>query len=769
MKLLVFILSLAIINIPVCLSQGKKVLQISSYTVDDGLSHRVISNIIQDSKGYIWMATWNGLCRYDASRFETWNMLPNGSTIGRLLRIAETEDGHIYCHNYNDSVYIFDPVTCRFMQCTGAEQLISYPPNPYLLQVEQGGLLIIHRDSGERYFLPVKSNKRLKNTLHASFFDRQGNFWVNFDDVLYKLSFSPEFYTYRTHIKTENSLLFGDEIRAIACSAKSGRLWIGAKSGDIYVYSKEGDFEGYLSKNGSVTQVPVHFGANAYVIKEDRSGRIWIGTKGDGLYSLVPEGDKKYTVSHYTQKSHGLADDRIYSLFFDDLDRLWIGTFGNGFSIVSVRGNSVNLLKNGLSGQRIRCIGPFEAGLICASTNGLYLVDSSGRVLQKIGNSDFTFVHKSNRGDIYVSTIGAGIFRLCSESGHWQLIPVRLGNVSYDVVLSIAEELSGNIWFVSDNSLVRLFTDGNIQTFNQDFFGKNITFSEGIPMLKDNKLFLGTADGFIEMSLESSEKFLPPLYWRYIQVEDSLIVPTDSLLTVRLGEHVRISPVALDYRPGTIRYSYRLDADTVWRDLDYGKVIELDNLSEGSHVLTVRSTDSYGMWMNNDRAFIIDVRSSFYKGVVWFIVIGLLVVVSIFLFYNRLPFVSRNSLPDISPSLPKVDFSPDEQFLEAAKLFVESNMDKPELSVGDFAAYMGMSRTILYNRMKDLLDKTPANFIKEMRIKRAVQLLKLNIYTVSEIADMTGFNDAKYFSKVFKREIGVSPMSYVDEQERTKN
>ena len=80
-----------------------------------------------------------------------------------------------------------------------------------------------------------------------------------------------------------------------------------------------------------------------------------------------------------------------------------------------------------------------------------------------------------------------------------------------------------------------------------------------------------------------------------------------------------------------------------------------------------------------------------------------------------------------------------------------------------------MSRTILYNRMKDLLDKTPANFIKEMRIKRAVQLLKLNIYTVSEIADMTGFNDAKYFSKVFKREIGVSPMSYVDEQVRTKN
>ena len=58
------------------------------------------------------------------------------------------------------------------------------------------------------------------------------------------------------------------------------------------------------------------------------------------------------------------------------------------------------------------------------------------------------------------------------RTGHWQLIPVRLGNVSYDVVLSIAEELSGNIWFVSDNSLVRLFADGNIQTFNQDFSGK---------------------------------------------------------------------------------------------------------------------------------------------------------------------------------------------------------------------------------------------------------------------------------------------------------
>lgn len=328
------------------------------------------------------------------------------------------------------------------------------------------------------------------------------------------------------------------------------------------------------------------------------------------------------------------------------------------------------------------------------------------------------------------------------------LVPVKLGDVSYDAVLSITEEPSGNLWFVSDNNLVRLFPDGNVQIFGQDFFGRNVPFSEGTPVIKDKVLFLGTADGYVEISLESPTAFVPLLYWRSIQVEDSLFLQTDSVLPVFSGERIKISPVALDYRPGNIRYSYCLDPDAVWRNIEDSGIVELSNLPRGRHILKVRSTDSYGIWVNNDRALIIDVKPFRYW---WLWLIGIFFIISVgILLYRRIFTSSGNFFFDVSPSLSDVN-SPDGQFLETAKSFVESSIDKPELSVDDFAAYMGMSRTILYNRMKELLDKTPASFTKEMRIKRAVQLLELKSYTVSEIAYMTGFNDAKYFSKVFKR------------------
>lgn len=54
------------------------------YTTADGLSHRVVRDILQDRKGYLWMATWNGLCQYDGCEFSTYNKLDDGQLIGRL-------------------------------------------------------------------------------------------------------------------------------------------------------------------------------------------------------------------------------------------------------------------------------------------------------------------------------------------------------------------------------------------------------------------------------------------------------------------------------------------------------------------------------------------------------------------------------------------------------------------------------------------------------------------------------------------------------------
>ena len=73
-----------------------------------------------------------------------------------------------------------------------------------------------------------------------------------------------------------------------------------------------------------------------------------------------------------------------------------------------------------------------------------------------------------------------------------------------------------------------------------------------------------------------------------------------------------------------------------------------------------------------------------------------------------------------------------------------------------------MSRATLYNKVFNLSGKTPVEFIRSVRLKRAVQLLLTKQFTIAETAYEVGFNDAKYFSKVFKEEFLMTPSEYLD-------
>lgn len=113
----------------------------------------------------------------------------------------------------------------------------------------------------------------------------------------------------------------------------------------------------------------------------------------------------------------------------------------------------------------------------------------------------------------------------------------------------------------------------------------------------------------------------------------------------------------------------------------------------------------------------------------------------------------------LTPSQPVVA-SQDELFMQQAMEFMEAQMDNAELTIDDFAVQLGVSRTILYRKMKSIVGVSPVDFIREIRIKRAVQLLDSGEYNISQIAYQTGFSDPKYFSKCFKKQTGMNPTEY---------
>lgn len=98
--------------------------------------------------------------------------------------------------------------------------------------------------------------------------------------------------------------------------------------------------------------------------------------------------------------------------------------------------------------------------------------------------------------------------------------------------------------------------------------------------------------------------------------------------------------------------------------------------------------------------------------------------------------------------------------------YVTENMGNPDLKIDDIAEAMGMSRSVLYAKIKQSVSMTPIDFVRHIRIIRASELLQQTDDTLASISFEVGFSDPKYFSKVFKKEMGIVPSEY---RERTKH
>ena len=104
--------------------------------------------------------------------------------------------------------------------------------------------------------------------------------------------------------------------------------------------------------------------------------------------------------------------------------------------------------------------------------------------------------------------------------------------------------------------------------------------------------------------------------------------------------------------------------------------------------------------------------------------------------------------------------SMDEALLSKAMENIEKNMDNNEYDVEEFVYDMAVGRTILYQKIKDITGMSIKEFIMDIRLKRAAQLLKDSDLTISEISDRTGFANPKYFSVCFKRRFDISPSDF---------
>jgi transcriptional regulator GlxA family with amidase domain len=123
------------------------------------------------------------------------------------------------------------------------------------------------------------------------------------------------------------------------------------------------------------------------------------------------------------------------------------------------------------------------------------------------------------------------------------------------------------------------------------------------------------------------------------------------------------------------------------------------------------------------------------------------------------------SINTISTSKPLELLSVDEKMLAEVAQVVETNMANPDLNVNFVCKKTGISTKQLYRKIKQYLGITPVEFIRQIRLRKAAQLLEQKKFTVSEVMYMVGFSSPGYFSKCFATQFGCTPRNFLERPE----
>lgn len=107
----------------------------------------------------------------------------------------------------------------------------------------------------------------------------------------------------------------------------------------------------------------------------------------------------------------------------------------------------------------------------------------------------------------------------------------------------------------------------------------------------------------------------------------------------------------------------------------------------------------------------------------------------------------------------------DEAFMQKLLGYIDQHLADEDFGVSELASMIGMSKPVLYKKIRQLTNLSVNDFVKSIRLKKAMELFKQNRFTIYEVAYQVGFNDPKYFSREFKKQFGKGPKAFMNAEE----
>ena len=280
-----------------------------TYTVSDGLVNNSVRKVFQDSKGFLWIATWEGLSKYDGNRFTNFTE-SNGLSHNLVNDVGETKDGDIYVAMNNGSVdvitrdevkqkNILQNVIINKLLPTANGNLMALTDSSGIIEIEGKKINRISEPNSTSFYSLVALNDSLiaaaTDTIPIHILNRQFHVWAASKK--------------RLDQATANCV-FKD---------LQNRLWLGTTKG-LKLVAVNAKRQITFSNLPAPFNTPVISQSNVTSIFQQKNGSYWIGTE-QGLINISPDG-------HLIQliEKDGLPSRSVSYIFNDRENNLWIGT-----------------------------------------------------------------------------------------------------------------------------------------------------------------------------------------------------------------------------------------------------------------------------------------------------------------------------------------------------------------------------------------------------------------------------------------------------------
>ena len=654
--------------------------------------------------------------------------------------------------------------------------------------------------------------------------DRQGNLWLLSDHGVYKLVFSqipvthlPQqqptqigcFYLDRqqrywvTNKKDATVRLFSSDNRLLGYLTPDGRLsasyvsfgspiycmmqmhdgtyWMGSKPDGMYRL-READGHFSVEHFSTKTGFPLPHD-HVYCIREDSRGRLWIATMGGGLCCLTdPTAMKPSKLVRFVgRKGYPEMTKNCMRFILLTPNQLLLATTTEGLLIGDI--NQADLSKVSFRLHQREA----NRSQSLSSNATMDILEVSGHRL-------------------LVSTESGGVNEILSKDLLAEELDFRHYNtqsgLNSDVTLSLADMGNNQVLAVGSNQLMTIHLEKELTGYyDMHFFGRPYRFAEARPLrLPDGRWIVGLQDGafFLSDSVITKRPYVPPIVLTRISIADhDRYFHTVKSLTLNPDErNLTVHFAALDYTaPAGINYAFKMD-DGEWNYIGHNRMVSFVDLDPGTYHLFIRSTNGDGVWVDNVLDVEITVKPTFFEA--WYgklflllLLLGVLAGIAYTYLYIKRLHQQRKEALDAYLALigdtanqhhqdegaeqavtsatisqgtgedtPSRLSPEDEAFMKRVMNYVEQHISDSDANIGDMADATATSKSGLNRKMKSIVGLTPADFLREARIKRACSLLTTTSESVSEVAWHCGFTDPKYFSKCFKASVGLSPSEY---------